>query len=245
MEFMKTLYDEGLIDKEIPTNTSYGTIREKFNTGVAGAAVMWDDSSSSFINGLAKSGIDGKIAFLPAFKSEDGNGALGMAYFASDSPIGLTTNCENPQAVFDTFFNWYLANPDAVVATSVGIEGYNFEVVDGKVAADPEKGIGFHGQCFPPVDQDFEYPFTFDDVYQFKYDCIAELASNGAELGSLVNTQFIASDNTAFANISGDLTAKMQELFHGYLVGGMDYDQYLAAFETYASEVGLDEAVAG
>lgn len=245
MEFMKALYDEGLIDKEIPTNTSYGTIREKFNTGVAGAAVMWDDTSSSFISGLAKSGIDGEIAFLPAFKNEDSSGALGMSYFAADSPISLTTNCENPQAVFDTFFGWYLNSDNGIISTSVGAQGYNFEVVDGKVVADPEKGIGFHGQSFPPVDQDYEYPFEFDETYQFKYDCIAELASNGSSLGSLVNTEFVPSDNTAFANISGDLTAKMQELFHSYLVGSMDYDQYLAAFETYAAEVGLDEAVAG
>ena len=61
----------------------------------------------------------------------------------------------------------------------------------------------------------------------------------------LVNTKFVPSDNTDFANISGDLTAKMQELFHGYLVGNTDYEGYLAAFETYAAEIGLDEAVAG
>ena len=245
MEFMKTLYDEGLIDKEIPTNTAYGTIREKFNTGVAGAAVMWDDSSSSFINGLAKSGIEGEIAYMPAFKNEDGDGAMGLSYFAADSPICLTTACENPQEVFDTFFDWYLTSENGIVSTSVGLEGYSFEVVDGQVIADPEKGIGFHGQSFPPVDMDYEYPFQFDETYQFKYDCISEMANTGAEMSDLVNTKFVPSDNTDFANISGDLTAKMQELFHGYLVGNTDYEGYLAAFETYAAEIGLDEAVAG
>lgn len=245
MEFMKTLYDEGLIDKEIPTNTAYGTIREKFNTGVAGAAVMWDDSSSSFINGLAKSGIEGEIAYMPAFKNEDGDGAMGLSYFAADSPICLTTACENPQEVFDTFFDWYLTSENGIISTSVGLEGYSFEVVDGQVVADPEKGIGFHGQSFPPVDMDYEYPFQFDETYQFKYDCISEMANTGAEMSDLMNTKFVPSDNTDFANINGDLTAKMQELFHGYLVGNTDYEGYLAAFETYAAEIGLDEAVAG
>lgn len=245
MEFMKTLYDEGLIDQEIPTNTSYSTIREKFNTGRAGAAVMWDDSSSSFIDGLAKSGIEGEVAYMPAFQNEDGTGALGMSYFAADSPIGITTACENPQEVFDTFFGWLLNSENGIITTSVGMEGYNFNVEDGVAVPVPEKGMGFHGQSFPPVDMDFEYPFEFDDTYQFKYNCISELAANGDTLGDLVNTEFVPSDNTAYANISGDLTAKMQELFHGYLVGNFDYDSYLEQFEAYAAEVGLDEALAG
>ena len=71
------------------------------------------------------------------------------------------------------------------------------------------------------------------------------MANTGAEMSDLVNTKFVPSDNTDFANINGDLTAKMQELFHGYLVGNTDYEGYLAAFETYAAEIGLDEAVAG
>lgn len=245
MEFMKSLYDEGLIDKEIPTNTSYGTIREKYNTGAAAAAVMWDDTSSSFVSGLAKSGIDGEVAYMPAFKNEDGTGAMGLAFFAADSPIGLTTACENPQEVFDTFFEWYLASDHGIVTTSVGLEGYEFNVEDGKVVTVPEKGIGFHGQSFPPVDKDYEYPFEFDDSYQFKYDCIKSLGDTGTELGDLVNTEFVPSDNTDFANINDELTAKVQELFHSYLVGNLDYDGYLAAFETYAAEIGLDDAVNG
>jgi len=244
MEFMKTLYDEGLIDKEIPTNTAYSGIREKFNTGVAGAAVMWDDSSSSFINGLANSGIEGEIAYLPAFKNEDGTGAMGLAYFASDSPIGLTTACENPQEVFDTFFNWLLASDHGIVSSSVGIEGYSFDLTDGKVVANADNnGIGFKGQSFPPVDRDYVYPFEFDDVYQRKYDYICELAEIGSGMSELVDTQFPASGNTDFANIKGELEAKMQELFHGYLVGNTDYEGYLAAFESYAAEIGLDAAV--
>ncbi|MGI5989584.1 MAG: extracellular solute-binding protein [Lachnospiraceae bacterium] len=243
MEFMKSLYDEGLIDQEIPTNTAYSTIREKFNTGTAGAAVMWDDSSSSFINGLASSGIDGEVAYLPAFSNTDGNGALGLSQFIADSPISITTACENPQEAFDTFFEWYLASDDGIISTSVGIEGYNFTIEDGKVVADADKGIGFHGQSFPPVDMDYEYPFEFDDVYTFKYECIQELAESGSTLGDQVNTTVIPNDYTDYANISGDLTSKMQELFHSYLVGNMDYDEYLSQFEAYASEVGLDDAL--
>ena len=105
--------------------------------------------------------------YMPAFKNEDGDGAMGLSYFAADSPICLTTACENPQEVFDTFFDWYLTSENGIVSTSVGLEGYSFEVVDGQVIADPEKGIGFHGQSFPPVDMDYEYPFQFDETYQF------------------------------------------------------------------------------
>lgn len=241
MEFMKTLYDEGLIDKEIPTNTAYSTIREKFNTGVAGAAVMWDDSSNSFINGLAASGIEGKIAFMPAFKNEDGTGAMGLSYFAADSPLCLTTACENPKEVFDTYFEWYFTSQNGIISSSVGVEGYNFDIVDGIVVPNLDhKGIGFKGQSFPPVDMDFEYPFQFDETYQFKYDCISEIATIGAGMSDLVDTQFAPSGSSDFSNIKSDLEAKMQELFHGYLVGNTNYEGYLSAFESYAAEIDLD-----
>lgn len=241
MEFMKTLYDEGLIDKEIPTNTSYGTIREKFNTGVAGAIVMWDD----FVDGLEKGGIDGEVAYMPAFKNEDGTGALGLSYFAADSPIGITTACENPKEVFDTFFGWFFGSENGVISSSVGVEGYNFDLKDGLVVPNQDNGgVGFKGQCFPPVDRDFEYPFQFDEILQSKYDRIAGIAEIGADMSDLVDTTFVSGDNVAYSNIRGELEAKMQELFHGYLVGNMDYEGYLAAFETYAAEIDLDNAVA-
>lgn len=241
MEFMKALYDEGLIDKEIPTNTSYGTIREKFNTGVAGAIVMWDD----FVHDMKKGGIAGEFAYMPAFKNEDGTGALGLSYFAADSPIGITTACENPKEVFDTFFGWFFGSENGIVASSVGVEGYNFNLENGMVVSDPEHGVGFKGQCFPPVYRDFEYPFQFDELLQSKYDRISGIAKIGTDLRDLVDTTFIAGDNIAYSNIRGELEAKMQELFHGYLVGNMDYEGYLAAFETFAAEIDLDNAVAG
>lgn len=246
MEFMKSLYDEGLIDKETPTNTSYGNIRNKFNVGDAGAIIMWDDSSSSLINGMASSGVEGEVVYMPAFKNEEGTGALGLSYYLADSPVSLTTGCENPQAVFDTFFNWMLASDNGIVATSAGLEGYSFDIVDGVMVPNVDNGgMGFHGQSFPPVDMDYEYPYQFDETYQYKYDCIAGLAEDGKAMGELSNTTFIAPDNTQYNDLKGDLDAKMQELFHNYLVGNIDYDTYLSSFEAYAAEIDLDNIVAG
>lgn len=243
MDFMKMLYTEKLIDQEMPTNTSYGAVRTKFNTGLAGAIIMWDDSYSGLMDGLQKSGFtEAEPIFVPAFEGE--KGVFGQSYFAADSPIGITSDCKNPQAVFDTFCNWYFSTENGIVSTSLGIPGYNFDIVDGALVPNADNGgVGFRGQSMPPVMRDFVYPFKFNDVVQAKYNNILALSKAGDDLGNKVRTEFPASDNTDFSNIASDLKAKITELFHNYVIGNIDYDKYIADFNAYAKEINL-EAIA-
>ncbi|MEG1924841.1 MAG: extracellular solute-binding protein [Ruthenibacterium sp.] len=243
LAFIKMMYDEKLLDQEMPTNTSFGSVRTKFNTGLAGSVIMWDDSYSSLTDGLKKSGFeDARAVYVPAFKSE--KGAFGLSYFQADSPIGLTAACKNPQEVFNTFFNWYFTTENGIISTTMGIPNYNFDVVDGVAIPNVDNGgIGFRGQSMPPIDRNFEYPFKFNEVTDAKYKNIVALATSGDNLGELVRTTFPASDKIEFTGIADDLKAKVTELFHNYVIGNIDYDQYLAAFEAYAKEINLDTIV--
>lgn len=244
MDFMKMLYSEKLIDQEMPTNTSYGAVRTKFNTNLAGSIIMWDDSYSGLKDGLVKGGFpDAEPVFVPAFEGE--KGVFGQSYFAADSPIGITTECKDPQAVFDTFCNWYFNTENGIISTTLGIPGYSFDIVDGTLVPNVDNGgVGFRGQSMPPIKRDFVYPFKLNDVMQSKYENILALSKAGDELGAKVRTEFPASDNTDFSNIAGDLKAKITELFHNYVIGNIDYDKYLADFNTYAKEINLEAVTA-
>lgn len=244
MDYMKHLYDEKLIDLEMPTNTSYGAVRTKFINGEAGAIIMWDDIYDTLKNGLAKGATpDADLTYIKPFDTE--KGTYGLSYYEADSPIGITTQCENPKEVFDTFFTWLLTDPDAIISTSRGVEGYHFDVVDGKCVPNTDNnGLGFRGQSFPPVNREFEYPFTFDDVTQKEYDGIIELAELAEPFGEKVTTTAPEKKFTSYWNIKTDLTAKVTELFHNYMIGNIGYEEYLDGFNQYASEIGLDGIVA-
>ena len=105
-------------------------------------------------------------------------------------------------------------------------------------------GVGFRGQSFPPVNTAFEYPFTFDDITAKEYESITSLADLGKNLGDLVVTEMPEKEFSSYYNIKGDLTAKVTELYHNYVLGNIEYEEYLNSFNKYASEIGLEEIIA-
>ena len=233
MDYMKHLYTEKLIDLEMPTNTSYGAVRTKFINSEAGSIIMWDDIYDTLKLGLEKGGMtDASLEYIIPYKTD--HGAFGMSYYEADS-----------KTVFDSFFTWFLTDPDAIISTSRGVEGYSFDVVDGVCIPNMDNnGVGFRGQSFPPVNTAFEYPFTFDDITAKEYESITSLADLGKNLGDLVVTEMPEKEFSSYYNIKGDLTAKVTELYHNYVLGNIEYEEYLNSFNKYASEIGLEEIIA-
>lgn len=244
LDYMKHLYTEKLIDLEMPTNTSYGAVRTKFINGEAGAIIMWDDIYDTLKLGLEKGGNETAVVdYLPPFDSE--NGVFGLSYYEADSPIGITRQCKDPKAAFDTFFTWFLTDPDAIISTSRGVEGYSFDVVDGVCVPNADNnGVGFRGQSFPPVNVNFEYPYEFDEVTRKEYDSITALAERGKAYGDQVVTEAPPKEFSDYYNIKTDLTAKATELFHNYVLGNITYEEYTNNFAQYMKEVDLERIIA-
>lgn len=243
MDFMKSLYEQKLIDLEMPTNTSYGAVRTKFINGEAGAIIMWDDIYDTLKTGLEK-GIspDAEVDYIPPFEGD--KGVFGLSYYEADSPIGITAKCENPKEVFDAFFSWFLTDEDAIISTSRGVEGYHYDVVDGICVPNMENtGVTFRGQSFPPVNPEFEYPFEFDKITGKEYDSIISIVEHGKTYGDKVIPNAPAREFTSYYNIKTDLTVKITELFHNYILSNITYDEYVAKFNEYGTEIGLDSII--
>lgn len=244
MDFMKYLYEERLIDLEMPTNTSYGAVRTKFINGEAGAIIMWDDIYDTLKMGLEKGATpNATLTYVTPFETE--KGIFGLSYYEADSPIGITTQCENPKETFDAFFTWLLTDEDAIISTSRGVEGYHFDVKDGLCVPNMDNtGLGFRGQSFPPVNTEFEYPFEFDEITQNEYDGILKIAEEAKKFGDKVTTTAPDKEFSSYYNIKTDLTAKVTELFDNYVIGNISYDEYLNGFNQYAQECGLEDMIA-
>ncbi|RAP74733.1 extracellular solute-binding protein [Paenibacillus montanisoli] len=242
LDFMKKLYSERLIDLEMPTNTSYGAVRTKFMNGEAGGIIMWDDVYDTLKEGLDKNFKDANLEFIKPFEGD--KGVFGLSYYEADSPIGITKASEHPKETFDAFFTWLLTDPQAVISTSRGIEGYHYKLVDGKLLPIEDKGgVGFRGQSFPPLDRNFKYPFTFDEETQGEYDSIIEIAKLGESYKDKVATDLPSSEFALYSNVVDDLKTKVTEQFHNYVIGNLDYDSYVKNFTAYAKEINLQAAI--
>ncbi len=89
-----------------------------------------------------------------------------------------------------------------------------------------------------------EVEALIDRITAKEYESITSLADLGKNLGDLVVTEMPEKEFSSYYNIKGDLTAKVTELYHNYVLGNIEYEEYLNSFNKYASEIGLEEIIA-
>jgi putative aldouronate transport system substrate-binding protein len=125
----KTMYDEGLINKEFATinPTQYK------NNILAGKAGMWSMNANELLQWqqqLQANVPDAKLEIIPAPVGPDGKGGsylygpVTRAYF-------INKNVKNPENIIK-FFNWMVSD-DAEKFFTFGVEGENYTVDNGKI----------------------------------------------------------------------------------------------------------------
>lgn len=241
MEYVKMLYDEGLVDKELPTNTSYGTIRNKYNNGEAVFEIMWDNTGKTFME--SSKALGGSVGYVMPVDGE--KGTLGLNYDAPGSPIVMTTGVADDEAqfIFDTFFDWYYTTESGVITTSIGVPGYAWDVVDGRYTEKEGMDVGVKPQSNPPMDLEFEYPFEFDEVSNYRYDVANLMRAEVVERAANVMTAYPGLEYTEYAGISSELNSYRTELFYLYVMGDKDYDAFAKEYTEKFNELGVQAMI--
>lgn len=247
MDWIKMLYEEGLIDKELPTNTSYGAIRSKYNDGKAVMTVMWDNTWQTFQNAMDKNTEGkGQVGIIEPFETEEG--VFGVHYKNAASPFVMTTGVDPDlaQQIFDAFYGWMYLDPQGVETSSYGPRDYSWSVVDGKYK-DNEGGfdIGVTMQSVPPVDPDFSYEFQISEYSQKRLDMSMYIRNIVIEHADKVMKPFLFFEHVDYAGIASDLDSYRTELFYLYITGQKDYDYFVKEYSARIKEVGLENILAG
>lgn len=247
LEFMKSIYDEGLVDKQISTNTSWGGTRNKFYASEAGSITMWNDIYDSLTKNLIKNGIEGydNVAPVMAFDNPNGKGSFGHSFEPGHEGYPMTTNAlDAPQEKFDLFMNWFYINEAGIMLTSRGgIEGYNYDVVGDEYKLKEDFSFGFNGQSFPPVNLDYKFPCTFDKISQGEKEYI-EVLMEDYSAHENAQTQVISVSNEEYSLIKPDWIAVTAYNFHNYILGQLTYDELIEKYEQYKKEIDLDNILA-
>lgn len=243
LDWMRDLYARGLLDKEMPT-IGYGDVRNRCGTGVAGSCVMWEDTGDSFMKGMQDNKVEGRMVPVPPFKTA--KGTFGLSYDPPTVDYGINAKTANPEFVFNTFFDWFFMKDNGIIASSRGVEGFDFTVVDGvmKLTGLKNSGVGYHGQKFPPIKTGWTYPFKFDAISQREYDDIMQVRKWAVPFFKEMDKVHPSIDNNAFWAIEDDLYSKKGALVGKYIMGAIDYAEYTAEYTKHINEVGLPQILA-
>lgn len=239
MDYITMLYSEGLVDKELPTSTSYGTLRKKFQSGQSAMLIMWDNNYKNLQNGLDSNGIVGQTGWINANDTEDG--VLGIDYHAASSPYVMTVGVadEEAQQIFDTFFNWVYLNESGVITTALGPQDYAWEVIDGQYTDKEGFDVGNKSQSNPVMDPDFEFPFVFQEIDELRYKYAEMFRAEVIERADALMSVEPTIEYGEYSAIESDLDSKRTELFYLYVLGQCDYDYFCKEYKAKTEEVGL------
>ncbi len=241
LDFMRDLYERGILDREMPT-TGYGDARNKGGLGNAGSVVMWDDTYDSFAKNFINNGIEGAMmAPVPPFAGD--KGVFGLSYSPEGTHYGISSTAEDPEFVFNTFFNWFFFQKEGIIASSRGVPGFDFTVEDGVLVptGTPGSGVGYKGQKFPPVLLDFEYPFKLDPISQGEYDNILQVRQWAQPFFDETEKIYPPKDAERYWNIEGDLYDTKRALNSRYIFGEINYDEFVSEYRSYINEIQLED----
>jgi len=130
LEFMQTLYKEGLLDSEFLVNS--GAIwKQKITSGVAGsfgnmptAAYTYQKEISDALPGVA---VD--LIAIPTPRGAGYDGPIGSVNFPVNKSYMVMKSAKDPVAVIK-FFDW-LFSEEGQIFTDIGVEGINYAEENG------------------------------------------------------------------------------------------------------------------
>jgi hypothetical protein len=178
---------------------------------------------------------------VPPFRGP--KGVFGLSYSPEGTHYGISATAEDPEFVFETFFDWFFHQDEGIIASSRGVPGFDFNVENGVLVPTEASGsgVGYHGQKFPPVLLDFEYPFKLDPISQGEYDDIVRVRQWAYPFFDETEKVYPPKDAGDYWNIEGDLYDIKRALFSRYIIGEIDYDELTSEYTKYVKETRLDD----
>lgn len=244
LEYMYRMHEEGLLNNDFATNTN-DMLNERMANNQIGCTIHYINFAHTFAL-LLKPDIDVEndpLIMVPMLPLQ---GPYGHRLYYGHDPVAgffaINKNVEHPEAVF--CFMDYLFSEEANNLMYYGIEGEDYEIIDGKIKPDLEKrskdnyatrmGNNFGG--FPRIllaaHRDVSY---MPDIAVWNKQ-IREYN----KLPDNISTFWLPDEVEIMQQYGTDLGTYLNEMFVKFITGEVD----LAAFDDYvatAKSMGLEE----
>lgn len=124
LQFMKTMYDEKLMDQMFATRTNEDW-RSLVNTDKVGFIQGWVSNAATFNKNDGQEWVPIMVPQAP------GHTAFSVASPAIAGKNFITKDCKDPEAAFK-FIDFIWSSPEGIMLNNYGIEGLSYEMKDGK-----------------------------------------------------------------------------------------------------------------
>lgn len=129
IRYMKSLYQEGLLDKEFPVNKS-ATLSEKFSSGRAGIIPITYSEAGTISNALAKNSQGAELTFLDAVSGKNGEMGIGTGESSLDRLVFIPKTAVHPEDAVK-YMDAKL-DEETFKLVAIGREGEHYKVEDGE-----------------------------------------------------------------------------------------------------------------
>lgn len=120
----KALYDLGVIDPGVPTNTTY-TARTKFINGQVGMFTYWANHWARNLQDRTRAASSPRAQIAPLPALDEGRYIIRIAPL-----LVITTEAEDPRWVYDTFIDSQFDKGPMQELFTYGVEGYHWQMND-------------------------------------------------------------------------------------------------------------------
>lgn len=237
-DFMKMLYDEGLIDPEhvLPQKAS-GT-RSKFFAGQGAFLMMHAHLYQGLMIGLQENFPEAELAMVPPIVNPDG-GVLGLSVIPGYRPFAIGGDVEDPQYVWDNFVMPIYFDPDVSMLHYRGIPDVSYRIEDGVMIDNSDvSGVGLGLRS--PLNPDMEFPYELSPLLQRGIELETEFDRWFSGHANYVVAETPVVSVPEYDLVAGDMAEKMEELFWKYVLGEHSFDEMIAQYDAYKDEINFD-----
>lgn len=137
LEFMQTMYKEGLLDSEFLLNSTAIT-EQKITSGVAGVWGSVPNNAYNYQKNVSESlpGTDADVVVFPTPRGTGHDGPIGSVNFKVNKSYLVMKSAKDPVAVVK-FFDW-LFSEEGQIFSEIGVEGVNYAKTDDKFFYRPD-----------------------------------------------------------------------------------------------------------
>ena len=234
LAYMNKLYVEGLLDREYISTTT-ADMQEKFLNNAAFSTFTGWATPCVTINGTLDVIEGADFIYLPQMTKDAETPAELTKPFPSQRINAIPAMAKNP----DTAAKWieYMSTPDAKKAQNYGIEGIDYQVVDGNIqqTLDEQNNVGWKiNYEYIPTEASFQvrlYAKGFDKYFNDLY-----ASRDASNVIGVEEALIFLPPNEDFLNLQQQLALKQysDEQANLFIMGERpmeDYDKYLAELE--------------
>lgn len=243
--WVKSLYDEGLMDPEFITNEN-SAMREKLSSGKAVADVDYTSRYSYYTQ--ASKDVGAETDFIPVYTLSGPNGDMGDLNESGNEAYVLSATNQNVEASLDVI-HWLVFTPKGKMHNTFGVEGVHYDLVDNVLVPKEEAvSAGYaieYGELAGGIISMDDLDFTFQDIETDVLSKMIEVMNTSASeeyLGSIYKIPMgmspLYDQNIASYN------AYLYEMATKVVLGSQTIDEAYADYEKFWNSIQGDEMLA-